>query len=42
MNSPEILPLSVLKQRAMAGRLEAVVHGQAETLVKKETRDGKG
>lgn len=25
----------------MAGRLEAVVHGQAETLVKKETRDGK-
>jgi len=41
MKSPEILPLSVLKQRAMAGRIEAVVHGQVETLVKKETRDGK-
>ena len=41
MKSPEILPLSVLKQRAMAGRLEALVHGQVETLVKKETRDGK-
>ena len=25
----------------MAGRIEAVVHGQVETLVKKETRDGK-
>jgi 3'-5' exoribonuclease len=41
MKSPEILPLSVLKQRAIVGRLEAVVHGQVETLVKKETRDGK-
>jgi 3'-5' exoribonuclease len=41
MKSPEILPLAVLKQRAMAGRLEGVVHGQVETLVKKETRDGK-
>lgn len=41
MNFPEILPLSVLKQRAQAGRLEAVVHGQVETLTKKETRDGK-
>ena len=41
MKSPEILPLSVLKQRAIAGRTEAAVHGQVETLVKKETRDGK-
>lgn len=41
MNSTDPLPLSVLKQRATAGRLEAVVHGQVETLAKKETRDGK-
>lgn len=41
MNSTDLLPLSVLKQRATAGRLEAVVHGQVETLAKKETRDGK-
>ncbi|HSI12698.1 MAG TPA: HD domain-containing protein [Chthoniobacter sp.] len=31
----------MLKQRATAGRLDAVVHGQVETLAKKETRDGK-
>ena len=30
-----------LKQRAIAGRTEAAVHGQVESLVKKETRDGK-
>ncbi|EDY17121.1 nucleic acid binding OB-fold tRNA/helicase-type [Chthoniobacter flavus Ellin428] len=41
MKSTEILPLSVLKQRATEGRLEAAVHGQVETLTKKETRDGK-
>jgi 3'-5' exoribonuclease len=41
MKPTEILPLSVLKQRAMAGRAEAAVHVQVETLVKKETRDGK-
>jgi len=41
MNATEILPLSVLKQRALAGRVEASVHGQIETLIRKETRDGK-
>ena len=41
MNATEILPLSVLKQRAQAGRVEAAVHGQVDTLVRKETRDGK-
>ena len=41
MKSTEVLPISVLKQRAMAGRVEAAVHGQVETLVRKETRDGK-
>lgn len=41
MKSAEVFPLSVLKQRAVAGRVEAAVHGQVETLVKKETRDGK-
>ena len=37
----EILPIPELKQRAVAGRTEAAVHGQVEALVKKETRDGK-
>jgi 3'-5' exoribonuclease len=41
MSSAEILPISVLKQRAQEERLEAAVHGQVGTLVKKETRDGK-
>jgi 3'-5' exoribonuclease len=41
MKSAEVLPLSLLKQRAVAGRVEASVHGQVEALVKKETRDGK-
>jgi len=41
MKSTETLPLSVLKQRAAEGRLEAAVHGQVETMTKKETRDGK-
>ena len=41
MNAAEILPLSVLKRRALAGRVEAAIHGQAESLVRKETRDGK-
>jgi 3'-5' exoribonuclease len=41
MNSTETLPLSVLKQRAQAGRVEAAVWGQVETLVRKDTRDGK-
>src|SRR4051794_30871637 len=41
MNSAEILPLSVLKRRALEGRVEAAVHGQIDALVKKETRDGK-
>ncbi|MEP6671089.1 MAG: HD domain-containing protein [Chthoniobacter sp.] len=31
----------MLKQRAVAGRLEAAAHGQVESLVRKETRDGK-
>jgi 3'-5' exoribonuclease len=41
MKTTEILPLAVLKPRAQAGRLEGAVHGQVESLVKKETRDGK-
>jgi len=41
MNSTEVLPLSVLKQRAQGARIESAVHGQVESLVKKETRDGK-
>jgi len=41
MNATEILPLSVLKQRTQGARIEAAVHGQIESLVKKETRDGK-
>ncbi len=41
MPSTEILPISVLKRRAVAERIEAAVHGQVEALVKKETRDGK-
>jgi len=41
MKSMEILPLSLLKQRAIGGRVEAAAHGQVEALVRKETRDGK-
>ena len=41
MKSTEVLPLSVLKQRATAGRIDAAVHGQVEALVRKDTRDGK-
>src|SRR4051812_31589053 len=41
MNPAENLPLSVLKRRALDGRVEAAVHGQIDALVKKETRVGK-
>jgi 3'-5' exoribonuclease len=41
MPTAEILPISDLKLRALAGRTEAAVHGQVESLQKKGTRDGK-
>lgn len=41
MPSVEILSISELKLRALAGRIEAAVHGQVEALQKKGTRDGK-
>ncbi len=41
MSSSEILTIPALKQRALEGRVEAAVHGQVDSLVKKETRDGK-
>ncbi|HEY3901301.1 MAG TPA: HD domain-containing protein [Chthoniobacter sp.] len=41
MKSPEVLSLALLKQRAQAGRVEAAIHGQIDTLVKKDTREGK-
>jgi 3'-5' exoribonuclease len=41
MKTTGSLSLSALKERAQAGRVEAAVHGQIETLVRKDTRDGK-
>src|SRR5947207_1410874 len=41
MPSVEILSISALKLRALAERVEAAVHGQVETLLKKATREGK-
>lgn len=41
MNPPELLSLAALKLNAQAGRVDAVVHGQVEALVRKDTRDGK-
>ncbi len=41
MSSAEFFSIAELKRRALAGRVEAAVHGQIEALVKKETRDGK-
>jgi 3'-5' exoribonuclease len=41
MTPAEIFPVSALKRHAIAGRVEAAVHGQIEALAKKETREGK-
>lgn len=37
----ELLSISALKLRTLAGRVEAAVHGQVETLLKKSTKEGK-
>lgn len=37
----ELLPIALVKRRALEGPLSATVHGQVEALNKKETRDGK-
>lgn len=37
----ETLTISQIKRAAPEGRVEAVVHGQVEALVQKETKDGK-
>jgi len=37
----ETLTISQIKRAALEGRVEAVVHGQVDTLLKKETKDGK-
>ena len=37
----QILTINVLKARVLEGRLEASVHGQVDTLTRKETKDGK-
>jgi 3'-5' exoribonuclease len=39
--SMEIVTISQLKGAATGGRVEATVHGQAEALTRKDTRDGK-
>ena len=41
MASPEILTIASLKARTLSGRVEAAVHGQVETLLKKTTKEGK-
>ena len=41
MSAVEVISISNLKTRAAAGRVEAAVHGQVESLQKKATRDGK-
>lgn len=41
MPAAELLSIAALKRRTLEGRVEAAVHGQVDTLVKKETRDGK-
>lgn len=37
----QLLTISALKARALAGRVEGCIHGQVDTLNRKETRDGK-
>ncbi len=41
MSAVELLSISALKLRTLAGRVEAAVHGQVETLLKKSTKEGK-
>ena len=41
MNFPELLSIAALKSSAVENRIQAAVHGQVDTLQKKETRDGK-
>ena len=35
----ETLTISQIKRAALEGRVEAVVHGQVDTLLKKETKE---
>ena len=37
----DLLTLSELKRAAMAGRVEAVIHGQIDSITRKETREQK-
>jgi 3'-5' exoribonuclease len=41
MPSVEVLTIAALKSRALAGRVDAAVHGQVDAMNKKATKDGK-